>query len=1079
KVTPYQNLIKKDLGKLPGTVLTFGLVLSILLVFALYFLLQSRNTSKLYQATQLSLTEANQKAMQALLELQEQKYALDQHAIVAITDVKGNITFANDRFSEISGYTREELIGQNHRILNSGYHDKNFFQDMYQAIVNGKVWHGEVCNRAKDGHFYWVDTTVVPFRGKDGKPQSYIAIRTDITERKYAEMALELSRKQLELVIDATAVGVWDWQIQTGDVSFNERWAEIIGYTRDELRPLTIDTWMRVAHPDDLAKSGKLLDDHWQGKTDRYVCEARMKHKDGHWVWVLDTGKVVEWQDDGKPKRMIGTHLDITERKQAELALQRSEELMRGLFEMSPVGIALNDFETGEFIKINNALLEPTGYTHDEFVNLSYWDITPKEYESHEAEQIESLKTLGRYGPYEKEYIRKNGNRYPVLLNGMIVLDPTSGRKMIWSIVQDITERKKVEMELLNAKNAAEAAAQAKSEFLARMSHEIRTPMNGVLGMLSLLQNTALNEEQQHRLHIAQSSAQSLLTLINDILDFSKVDAGKMDLEDLDFNLRAMLGECAESLADQAQKKNIELVLDMTEVDESLVKGDPGRLRQILTNLVGNAIKFTEQGEIVIRCHLQQHETEHWLFACQVSDTGIGIPEDKLGILFESFTQVEASTTRKYGGSGLGLAIARKLCELMGGAIHVESESGKGSRFSFHVLLRKSEQSIRVIPRIDMQALNLLVVDDNATNRKVLRGQLEHWGSQVVEVASAAEALVHCEQRIKQIDTPFFDVAFVDMQMPLMDGAELARLLKADKRFNKMKLVLMTSMGHHGDARRFADIGFDAYFPKPATTEDLFDALSVVADGGETLRQAEPLVTRHYLKTLVRQVNTAPGSAEGMENVPTWPPDTRILLVEDNQINQLVASGIMKEFGLHVEIAADGREALASLRNAPVDAPYTLIIMDCQMPEMDGYEATRQIRAGNAGRNYQAIPVIAMTANAMPGDREKCLAAGMDDYMAKPVDAGILLEKLKCWLLNEKAVTDEHIPSVNTLENKSVSDLTIWNEQAMFDRVLKDQQLMNTLVDVFLEEQPERMSEIGKAIAEKNMELLTRLAHSI
>ena len=577
-------------------------------------------------------------------------------------------------------------------------------------------------------------------------------------------------------------------------------------------------------------------------------------------------------------------------------------------------------------------------------------------------------------------------------------LSKTELKTLAESLENQVEDRTaKLEIALEEAKQGAKV----KNEFLATMSHEIRTPMNGVLGMLGLLLNTKLNEEQYSRAILAQTSAESLLTLINDILDFTKIDAGKMDLELIDFNLKSMLGEFAETLAFQAQSKNLELILDVSTINESLVTGDPGRVRQILTNLVSNAIKFTEQGEIIIRAKLVSFNDDYWQFHCCIIDTGIGISVDKQKLLFDAFTQVDASTTREYGGTGLGLAIVRKFCHLMNGSISVSSDKGRGSRFSVILQLKKSHNSQLVMPDIEMNNLHLLVVDDNKTNRDVLSDQLTHWGAHVCEADSGEQALMLCEARIKTLNMPFFDIAFLDMQMPYMNGEQLAVLLLQDKRFRQMKLVMMTSMVARGDAQYFANLGFSAYFPKPATANDLVNALRVVADNGAVLHQAKPLVTRHYLQGLTAEEK---GETAIQNNV--WPPKTHILLVEDNRVNQEVAKCVIKSFDLMVDLAANGLEAMSALQLSAKERPYTLIFMDCQMPEMDGYEATRQIRDNLAGARYKNIPIIAMTANAMEGDREKCIEAGMDDYMAKPINPEKIYNSLHKWLKSSSSPLD-------------------------------------------------------------------------
>jgi len=564
--------------------------------------------------------------------------------------------------------------------------------------------------------------------------------------------------------------------------------------------------------------------------------------------------------------------------------------------------------------------------------------------------------------------------------------------KMTHSLATEAIRVEKHSQQLIESRHQAEQAVRAKSEFLASMSHEIRTPMNGVLGMLGLLKNSDLNRDQQHRVAIAKSSALSLLTLINDILDFSKIEAGKLDLESLDFDLRGVLGEIAEVMGLQAQAKDLELIMDVTRVEESSVNGDPGRLRQIITNIISNAIKFTSVGEIVIRAELSSTNDDYCRLICSVSDTGIGIPPEKISSLFESFSQVDASTTRKFGGTGLGLSIVEQLCKLMNGEINVLSTQAEGSCFTIDIQLNKNMESQKVTPTIDMHRLHLLVVDDNTANGQALRNQLEHWGATVTIAESGHSAIQICEQRIHDHPNDFFDIAFLDMQMPSMGGTELGKTLNADPRFEAMKLVMMTSMGYQSDTGFFKSLGFSGYFPKPATTSDLLDALSVIAKDDDPLEQALPTVKKHNIHTLPDDYDADTGRVNALTHL-------RVLLVDDNQINQLVAMGILNELGVQlVDVAANGKEALNYLRDTKKPNYYTLIFMDCQMPEMDGYETTKLIREGKTGEYNKSIPIVAMTANAMQGDKEKCLLAGMNDYIPKPVEPEMLLAKLIHWM---------------------------------------------------------------------------------
>ncbi len=624
----------------------------------------------------------------------------------------------------------------------------------------------------------------------------------------------------------------------------------------------------------------------------------------------------------------------------------------------------------------------------------------------------------------------------------------------------DVTDRVNADKELKAAHAKAEESAKLKSEFLASMSHEIRTPMNGVLGMLGLLKNTALTSQQLHYTGLAQSSAESLLTLINDILDFSKVEAGKMELECIDFHLNNMLGDFVEAMAPRAEDKNIELILDVAGINTNFVKGDPGRLRQILTNLVGNAIKFTEKGEVVVRAALKPSKSGRLIFSCTVHDTGIGIPEDKLAHLFDSFSQVDASTTRKYGGTGLGLAIVRQLCGLMEGNISVVSTLGTGSKFSFTILLEPSKQSVAVMPNVDITGARILVVDDNSTIRDVLSSQLTHWGADVTQAVGGRDALF----KLKNSSDKNFAIALIDMQMPDMDGEQLGRLIRADKRFDEIRLVMMTSISQRGDAKRFAKVGYSAFFPKPATTNDLFSALQVLLDNGEALSSASPLLTRHHLHSLA-----APVVEQSLSSLAT----KRLLLVEDNVINQEVALGVLGSLGLTADVAGNGVEALAALRAAPQHAPYDLILMDCHMPEMDGYETTTAIRQSDTA--YRAITIVAMTANAMKGAKEECFAVGMDDYISKPIEPDILAQRLQYWLGSTEENSADFIE-----ESKPMNDNSpVWDQEGFMRRIMNNETIAVKLIDLFKSETPKTIHQLEQAIIDDQVKEAGLLAHKL
>lgn len=930
--------------------------------------------------TEREITKSNQQLRDALSELSSQQYALDQHAIVAITDISGTIIFANDKFCEISGYDHEQLIGANHRLLNSGTHPKHFFTEMYKTISSGLVWHGKICNRNQNGQLYWVDTTITPYKDKGGIVQQYVVIRNDITKQTLFEQ-----QQQIRLKVAAIKLAI----------------TNTFSHQNSLMKQLS----------EGLLHLFELPSFNLQPK----ACIYTLNNQTQSFELVAKQGSFSSCQLANEKKLFTLCHQSLHNK-----------------------GLVINSLCTEEGCQ-----------DHGHFIV-----------------------------PLTSEFDESDNNR----IIGVILLFTEGGSELDTEQIQLLAEgaaiftnailREKANKLLKKATQTAEQNNQLKGEFLASMSHEIRTPMNGVLGMLGLLLNTELNEDQKHKATLAKSSAESLLVLINDILDFSKVEAGKMALDIIDFNLREMLGELSEAMALHAHEKGVEVILDVTSIEASMVKGDPGRIRQIVTNLISNAIKFTDQGEIKITVAIQDNLNDELTLLCDVIDSGIGIPEDKISVLFDTFTQVDASTTRKYGGTGLGLAISKKLSQLMGGDISATSQLGKGSTFSFSAKLKTSQQSQRVLPPVDISKLQLLIVDDNLTNLEVLRGQLEHWGANVTEATSGQQALDICNKRLSSGKNNF-DVALLDMQMPEMDGAELGKILRADEQNNDMKLVMMTSISAQNEANFFAELGFNAYFPKPATTSDLFQALSVVVDNGETLREASPLVTHDYLASLLEKPQIS-------DSIQLDKSSLKILLVEDNKVNKMVALGILKEFGFGADVAGDGQQALSMLKECSEKNPYQLIYMDCQMPIMDGYQTTKNIRDGKAGDHYKSIPIIAMTANTMEGDREKCLQAGMDDYIGKPIEPQLLENKLYQYLVQIKPVIlDIEQVQQNGQSQSDEHELLCWNKEEALQRLVNKESLLILLVNTFMDEIPNKVALLIEALENENHKEVALLAHTI
>jgi PAS domain S-box-containing protein len=1054
------------------------------------------------------------RAEEALRENQSLYHSLVEVSPLSICrkDLAGRFTFANRRFLELSHITLTDLVGKTDFDLHSPELAEKYRYDDQAVMNSGEVKELIEERAVMDGEFTIVQSIKTPIYDGTGKINGIQISFWDITDRKRAEVALSESESRFRSLFDDSPISLWDEDFSAvkqrledlradGVGDFNtyfEQHPEVVAQCAAlvkvmDVNTATINLYGAASKKDIVTNLANIFleDGNESFKNELVLIASGVTHFEMETVNRTLDGRLLtvnlNWAvipgHEGDLSKTIVSIIDITERRRVELETLKQKQYFESLVNNSPVAIVVMDNDE-KIASINPAFEKLYGYTSKEVIGVVLDTlITTQETRGEAARYSQEIMEGAIHGIVRRR--RKDGTLVDVELSGVPII--VAGEKLGGlALYHDITE-------LVQSRREAEEANRAKSEFLANMSHEIRTPMNGVIGMLELALDTKLTSEQTDYLQTSLHSAEALLTLLNDILDFSKIEAGRLELEAINFSLRNAVEDVAYTLARRAQEKGLEMACLVDPDLASSLRGDPGRLRQILVNLVGNAIKFTHQGEIVIRAEPREETDRYVTVHFSVQDTGIGIPYERQAAVFERFTQADGTTTRTYGGTGLGLTISKQLVEAMGGTIGLESKPGIGTTFWFDLEFEKLLPEKRGVtgPLTSFGPVNLthariLIVDDNQTNRMVLIKNVEALGSRVDAVSSGAKGIESLRNAHRAGDP--YHVVLLDMQMPGMDGEQTARAIKSDPSIKDVKILILTSMGQRGDASRLEALGCSGYLLKPVKQQMLFDAVLAVL--GRSEDESASLITRHILSEK-RTIGI------------------RLLLAEDNPVNQKLAVILLQKAGYLVDAVETGAQALEKIQTHP----YSAVLMDVQMPEMDGFEATRLIRAWET-QNGQHIPIIAMTAHAMAGDRERCIESGMDDYVAKPLEPRVLFNAIDRWIqiadykkeLNQQTPQDspaddpinfsadlgrnwlgDDTPSAPSTPPKPdpapqavspADELPADLEAALF-RFSGDRAFMKEMCQEFKAHLPARIEEFNSALHNGDIKTIGRLAHNL
>jgi two-component system, sensor histidine kinase and response regulator len=1161
-----------------------GGILSALASFLVLTLGRSHSRAILVaQEMTKDIRAANALAEQALREAEVYRTTLDQYAIVSMTDSKGRIISANDAFCSISGYSREELLGKDHRVVNSGSHSKEFWRAMWNMVNSGKPWRQVVCNRAKNGSLYWVDSMITPFADAQGNIDRLVSIRFDVTAQKHLEQELLAASERLTMAMEAGGVGIWEYEPLTQKLEWGEHMFTLYGITRAQF-PGAYQAWESAIHPDDKTRSVNELNDAIAGKAD-FNTQFRVLWPDGS-IHHIRARAVVKRDAAGRPVRMIGTNWDITKDKEND----EQRRLLTSILEQTPDFIGVSDVQ-GNLLYHNPAARAMIGLTDQvdlsarkfedlhppwaaQIINkyglptallnglwtgetalkhqdgseipvsqvillhrdahgqpirsstimrdlrgqkaaearlqaltslqkgildsanmsivasdpdgvITHWNATATRMLQWTAEEMvgkqtpvvihlveevvqraeQLTKQLGTPIPpgfevfvaharntgladeREWTYVRKDGSRFPVLLSVTALWDNKGTLIGYLGIAADITDRKRHELELKQAMEAATAGARVKADFLAVMSHEIRTPMNGVIGMTNLLAKTVLDTEQREYVETVRTCGESLLTLINDILDFSKLEAGRVELEAIPFSPGQIIEEVIQLFSAQAEQKGLELAYQIGAKMPRKVIGDPTRLRQIMLNLVSNALKFTRTGSVTVSATLLRSEEKKAHIRLSVRDTGVGMTAEQVARLGEAFTQADSSTTRQFGGTGLGMTISKSLINLMGGNLVVESQPGVGTTFHVHLQMLTSNENITTDAALSGK--RVLCVDDDQMSLRLMEEHCRGWGMQV-QCFSTAQDLMRNLRSSEQLP----DVILSDHEMTGIDGVMLARLIQSDKRFAAVPIVIASS---DPDRARHELRNFNngAVLDKPLHAATLMNAIvSQMQSHAPAASPAEPPVVRLQ----------------------------RILVVDDNRINQRVICALLKIYGVVIDTAENGVKAVQAVEQHQ----YDCVFMDCQMPEMDGYQATRAIRERERQLNSARVPIIALTAHALEGARDHCLAAGMDDYLSKPVRESDLSGLMTRLFASEKTAPHRDNSAVRKAvvpPTPPASDPISKQPKPPIDHVANllakfTSEELSDIAQAVLNEYPKMIKEMERANLKDDSSGLVRVAHN-